>query len=382
MRRIFAFLILLSAVFGFSLSQKSVEYYTAAELSYKSGDYATALRNYELAVSYDRSLESYDPMLKFKMGICAYMVGDYIKAKGYLSGYQSDFVRELIDSIEKRQAQDEWKKWILRNRPTTPAATEIVQLPQTDQTNQGTSLMRRILILVVVFVTTFAALLFAEYRILALKRRLIELPPPTRPSGTYTPGSVEPQQQVVATEPAKALEQEELSLIPENAQVIEFDALIKSDIEIFEELLREIESGGLKPGEEAKVAEAEKGASSERFEILEEIEKGKKEIEEISNVLDELGLTAETAAGQESSQTESAEVVEKNLVDNLRKFQETTAPGERSEELTLQEFELLQKPFHEFDTLEQITERETRILVKKLLKEVEELKEVQSSTDS
>jgi len=380
MRNVFTFLFLCLVVFGFSLSQKSVEYYTAAELSYKSGDYATALRNYELAVSYDKSLESYDPMLKFKMGICAYMVGDYVKAKGYLSGYQTDFVRELINSIEKRQAQDEWKKWILRNRPLTPVATELVELPQTNQTNQNVLLIRRILILLVVFGTTFVALLFAEFRILALRKKLIELPPPTKATDKYAVESAEVQKQPAAvTDLTKGVEEEQLSLIPENAKLVNFEDLIKSDIEIFEELLKEIENERLMLEQEVTGNEIER--VRDRYEILEEVERGKKEIEEISSILDELGVTTEKSSGPETAIAESTDAIENGLLESLRKFQETLSLKEPAGELTLQEFELLQKPFHEYDTFEQITDQETRILVKKLLKEVEELKGVQSATD-
>lgn len=380
MRNVFTFLFLCLVVFGFSLSQKSAEYYTAAELSYKSGDYATALRNYELAVSYDKSLESYDPMLKFKMGICAYMVGDYVKAKGYLSGYQTDFVRELISSIEKRQAQDEWKKWILRNRPLTPVATELVELPLTNQTNQNSLLIRRIMILLVVFGTTFVALLFAEYRILALRRKLIELPPPTKATDKHTVEFEEVQKQAaVATGLSNGVEEEQLSLIPENAKLVNFEELIKSDIEIFEELLREIENEKLMVREEGTTDEIER--VRDRYEILEEVEKGKKEIEEISSILDELGVATEKDSEPERAFVESVDAIENKLVESLRKFQETLSLREPTGELTLQEFELLQKPFHEYDTFEQITDQETRILVKKLLKEVEELKGVQSATD-
>ncbi len=380
MRNVFTFLFLCLVVFGFSLSQKSVEYYTAAELSYKSGDYATALRNYELAVSYDKSLESYDPMLKFKMGICAYMVGDYVKAKGYLSGYQTDFVRELINSIEKRQAQDEWKKWILRNRPLTPVATELVELPQTNQTNQNVLLIRRILILLVVFGTTFVALLFAEFRILALRKKLIELPPPTKATDKYAVESAEVQKQPAAvTDLTKGIEEEQLSLIPENAKLVNFEDLIKSDIEIFEELLKEIENERLMLEQEVTGNEIER--VRDRYEILEEVERGKKEIEEISSILDELGVTTEKSSGPETAIAESTDAIENGLLESLRKFQETLSLKEPAGKLTLQEFELLQKPFHEYDTFEQITDQETRILVKKLLKEVEELKGVQSATD-
>lgn len=380
MRNVFTFLFLCLVVFGFSLSQKSVEYYTAAELSYKSGDYATALRNYELAVSYDKSLESYDPMLKFKMGICAYMVGDYVKAKGYLSGYQTDFVRELINSIEKRQAQDEWKKWILRNRPLTPVATELVELPQTNQTNQNVLLIRRILILLVVFGTTFVALLFAEFRILALRKKLIELPPPTKATDKYAVESAEVQKQPAAvTDLTKGVEEEQLSLIPENAKLVNFEDLIKSDIEIFEELLKEIENERLMLEQEVTGNEIER--VRDRYEILEEVERGKKEIEEISSILDELGVTTEKSSGPETAIAESTDAIENGLLESLRKFQETLSLKEPAGKLTLQEFELLQKPFHEYDTFEQITDQETRILVKKLLKEVEELKGVQSATD-
>jgi len=73
-----------------AVSQKAIEYYSAAELSYKSGDYSTALKNYELALSTDPTIEGYDSQIKFKMGISAYMMGDYDKARSYLAGYNNE----------------------------------------------------------------------------------------------------------------------------------------------------------------------------------------------------------------------------------------------------------------------------------------------------
>jgi len=108
-KKFLAFLLILITIVGFSTAQTGMEYYSAAELSYKSGDYKTALDNYEMALAADNTLEGYDPQIKFKMGISAYMIGNYDKARNYLAGYDNDFVKNLLESISSRQAEDEWK---------------------------------------------------------------------------------------------------------------------------------------------------------------------------------------------------------------------------------------------------------------------------------
>jgi len=125
-----------------------------------------------------KRLEGYDPQIKFKMGISAYMIGNYDKARNYLAGYDNDFVRNLLESISSRETEDEWKRWIKQNNPTT---SEVVSQDEVSTSTavtvtQPSSGSSNVAIIIVIFSTTFVVLMIAEYRIYRVKRKVIELP--------------------------------------------------------------------------------------------------------------------------------------------------------------------------------------------------------------
>uniref|UniRef100_A0A7V4NFJ3 Tetratricopeptide repeat protein n=1 Tax=Fervidobacterium pennivorans TaxID=93466 RepID=A0A7V4NFJ3_FERPE len=347
-----------------AVSQRAIEYYSAAELSYKSGDYSTALKNYELALSTDPTIEGYDPQIKFKMGISAYMIGDYDKARSYLAGYDNDFVRALLDSISQRKAQDEWKKWISTYKPTT--VEEATQLVSQVQKESKTNLLPVLLI----FVITFAVLLVAEFRIYKARRMVIELPkkPAEATLSSSTGGQTVSETLVETSEKSVS---EEFELIPKEARIVDFEQLLQSEIDVFKDIFEQIpqkEKTEQKPAEAKGVKELEKeplvGAAEkevEREKVVEEI------LGETKELIEDLGKEIVTQPQEEKFQVEQIEMesIEAGLLSRLRAQRDNWVEESQS---SAEFYEEMQKEFSEFDTLEKITEEETKILVEKLIK--------------
>jgi tetratricopeptide (TPR) repeat protein len=347
-----------------AVSQKAVEYYSAAELSYKSGDYSTALKNYELALSTDPTIEGYDSQIKFKMGISAYMMGDYDKAKSYLAGYNNEFVRALLDSISQRKAQDEWKKWISTYRPTTvEEATQVAsQVEKKSKTN--------FLPFFLIFVITFSVLLIAEFRIYKARRMVIELPKKTA-EATLSPSTVGQNVSESLVEPSEKLFSEEFELIPKEARIVDFEQLLQSEIDVFKDIFEQIpqqeetkqeptEAKGAEEIGKERLAEAADKAV-EREKIIEEI------LGETKELIEDLGKGIVKQPQEEVPQTEQIEIesIEAELLSKLRTQRDSWAEESQP---SAEFYEGMQKDFSEYDTLEKITEEETKILVEKLIK--------------
>lgn len=355
--------VLLSAVFG--ISNQAIEYYSAAELSYKAGDYATALRNYELALSVDSTIEGYDSQLKFKMGISAYMIGDYDKAKSYLSGYHNDFVNALLESIAQRKAQDEWKKWIVKNRPVTSEMPEVSsQVPETQTKGKN----NYFLLTVLIFAITFSVLIFAEFRIYRL-RKVVELP--VRPEA-------QPVEQPIVVEAEKmeeAIISEELQLLLKDAKVIDFESLMNSEIDVFKDILEQIQSQNIPStgteeskepmiyGEQAEL-DKDVETTDEREKLIHEI---LDESRELVESIEEEKLNVENILSEEKGISEEHIDLEDQEMFLLERLREISDKLEEQKNITVEEFESIQKDFEEFDEIEKITEDETKILVRKLI---------------
>lgn len=362
MRYVTLIIVVLTCVSLFSISQKAIEYYSAAELSYKSGDYATALRNYELALTTDPTIEGYDSYIKFKMGISAYMVGNYDKARSYLSGYNTSFVRELLSSIDKRQAQDEWKRWILKNKP-------IISEVSTKTTSSiPNKKIVNVIMPIAIFLIIFASLMFAEIRILKIKKQVVELP--LNPERDRALEKVEQEMKIVeGTKKEVKVEDEIISLIPENAKIVDFEKLINSEIDIFKDLLERTVNMEevLMQGESSQGEVQETQETQETQEKQEEVTDGRKSlIEDILQESKEIIENLEIEQPEESHLSLHVELseIESKFISKLRAYS-SNLPAEK--ELGIEELEKIQQDFAYFDDLEKITDEDSKLLVKKLL---------------
>jgi len=401
-RKFLAFFLVLTTVIGFSTAQNGMEYYSAAELSYKSGDYKTALDNYEMALAADNTLEGYDPQVKFKMGISAYMIGNYDKARNYLAGYDNDFVRNLLESISSRQTEDEWKRWIKQNNPTT---SEVVSQDEVSTSTavtvtQPSSGSSNAVIIIVIFSTIFVVLIIAEYRIYRVKRKVIELPFESRQrvsaqrveseiASTNTPTTVEVPGE--ASQSSDAAEKSsidktlsELDLIPNGAKIIDFEELINSEIDVFKDIFEQLDTIDNKKEEMPSVESAKNTNNSDVLQNMEfdaepPIEEIDREalinevLDESKNLIDEIEKISNESGETKQSEVTPVELegIEAELIGKVKKIVDTISENKdketESEEQPVEDYEKLQKPFEEFDELEKISEEDANILMKKLL---------------
>lgn len=403
-RKFLAFFLVLITVIGFSTAQTGMEYYSAAELSYKSGDYKTALDNYEMALAADNTLEGYDPQIKFKMGISAYMIGNYDKARNYLAGYDNDFVKNLLESISSRQTEDEWKRWIKQNNPTT---SEVVSQDEVSTSTavtvtQPSSGSSNVAIIIVIFSTTFVVLMIAEYRIYRVKRKVIELPLESRQrasaqkieseiASTNTPNTAEVSGE--ASQSSDAAEKSsidktpsELDLIPNGAKIIDFEELINSEIDVFKDIFEQLDTIDNKKEEMPSVESAKNTDNSDVLQNMEfdaepPIEEIDREalinevLDESKNLIDEIEKISNESGETKQSEVTPVELegIEAELIGKVKKIVDTISENKdketesESEEQPVEDYEKLQKPFEEFDELEKISEEDANILMKKLL---------------
>ena len=403
-KKFLAFLLILITIVGFSTAQTGMEYYSAAELSYKSGDYKTALDNYEMALAADNTLEGYDPQIKFKMGISAYMIGNYDKARNYLAGYDNDFVKNLLESISSRQTEDEWKRWIKQNNPTT---SEVVSQDEVSTSTavtvtQPSSGSSNVAIIIVIFSTTFVVLMIAEYRIYRVKRKVIELPLESRQrasaqkieseiASTNTPNTAEVSGE--ASQSSDAAEKSsidktpsELDLIPNGAKIIDFEELINSEIDVFKDIFEQLDTIDNKKEEMPSVESAKNTNNSDVLQNMEfdaepPIEEIDREalinevLDESKNLIDEIEKISNESGETKQSEVTPVELegIEAELIGKVKKIVDTISENKdketesESEEQPVEDYEKLQKPFEEFDELEKISEEDANILMKKLL---------------
>ncbi len=143
----------------------ALEYYNSALNAYAQGDYKRALEWFETALKIEPRMESYDPLIKLRMGVCAYMIKDYTKARAYLEPYESSnaVAASILKAIrEGSKASEEWLEW-LRSRIPPPTTT------QTQATKKSTPL----LLVIGVFIISFAAT-FLLLRLMKKMKRVAE----------------------------------------------------------------------------------------------------------------------------------------------------------------------------------------------------------------
>ncbi|AEH51788.1 tetratricopeptide repeat protein [Pseudothermotoga thermarum] len=159
---LFTFLIICAVV-----SANGLEYYLSAMNAYNKGMYAQALDWFEKAIQLDPKIESIDPLVKLRMGICAFAVRDYQKAKAYLSPYKDKDVvtTRILQMIDQGEPlTDEWLTWLRSRLPSTsfePRTTTKKSVP--------------ILLLIGIFISTFSATLMLILFVNKLRARRLSI---------------------------------------------------------------------------------------------------------------------------------------------------------------------------------------------------------------
>lgn len=143
----------------------AVEYYNSALNAYVQGDYKRALEWFETALKLEPKIESYDPLVKLKMGVCAFMINDHAKAKAYLEQYESNnaVAASILKVIrEGKKVTEEWMVWLRSRIPTSP--------PIQTQTSQKRA---PVLLILGVFTASFSVT-FLVIKILMRKKESLE----------------------------------------------------------------------------------------------------------------------------------------------------------------------------------------------------------------
>lgn len=253
------YLICVFALLSTLVFASAMEYYNSALNAYVQKDYKNALEWFETALKLDPSIESYDPLLKLRMGLCAFALKDYAKARAYLEPYESSNVvaANVLKAIrEGTERSEEWMEW-LRSRIPPPSPVQV----------QVTKKRSPVLLAVGVFVISFA-LSFLLLRMLRRKR------------------PVEQEQPTVEEKLERQLEEIGMvsNSLKEGKTVIDFETdeeLQKLEAQI-ESIVQEIIS------REGQKEEAEVSIGEDPFAILKKMEEKDQYSEEDAKILSQI----------------------------------------------------------------------------------------------
>jgi len=331
-------LVLLLALSIFVFSQNGMDYYSAGMNAYALGNYKEALEWFEKALELDPTIEQTDPYLKFRMGICAFMVKDFQKAKTYLSLYKDNEVaQQMLKVIEKGVPEEEWKKWLKIPQETqeTPQATETT----VEKKRNFKSILLPLGISIVVFVSLF----LVELKIMKL-RELAKIA-----KQTEQPKEVAPVE--VPETPQKT---------SEGVVEVPFEEIMRKEIEAIEELVQPMSSESESEMEEAKeeisVEPAEKVESEVESERIE-----RTEIREVREAFEKIG--------REEGEVE--EFDEDKIVEKAKELLESE--NERMEGISIEEANLdPERVFEELEEKDTYNDEDARMLVLALKKSLQE----------
>ncbi len=217
--------ILLISLMTFAFSQSGMDYYSAGMNAYASGNYKEALEWFEKALEIDPTIEQTDPYLKFRMGICAFVIKDYQKAKTYLSLYRDNEVaQQILRVIEKGVPEEEWRKWIKipQEAKETSQAARVV--------NEKKGNFKKALLSLGISIVVFVSLFLIELKIMKLKE-LAKATKEVRQVGTVP----EEEREIVAAQKTS-----------EKAIEVPFEEIMRKEIEAIEELVQPLETEGKK----------------------------------------------------------------------------------------------------------------------------------------
>lgn len=269
--------LILFSIFCFS---NAMEYYNSALNAYAQGDYKRALEWFEAALRMEPKIESYDPMVKLRMGMCAFMLKDYAKAKTYLEPYESQnaLAASVLKAIrEGSESNEEWLEWLKSRIPAT--------LPVQTSTKRKTPILLVLGVFIISFTATFLLL-----RMLRRQKQPIE------------------QEQLTVEEKLER-QLEELNMVAselgQGRKMIDFEAdeeLQKLEAQI-ESIVQEIIS------KESQKEEPQVVVEEDPFAILKKMEEKEQYSEEdakiLSQIMQQLVNTQEDSTNESDEQTRS-----------------------------------------------------------------------------
>ncbi len=302
--------ILFISILGLSLSPAAQQYYTAALSAMQMGDCSAAITWFEKALIEDPSIETLDPNVKLWMGICAYEIGDYAKAKDFLKLYpDNELARTILRKIEMGISPEE-REWELI-KSLISRGISIVQkpeLPSTPSTAVEEGGKSPFLIFAGVFVVTFAALMILELKFALISSLLAKIPRIRIVIG-------EAEIKEVVHESMREEEEKEEEEAEEKEIEVDVEELFNSPLELVDKLIY---------GEEFEV-EAE---GEEKEEKKEE----KEERTEMEMVTEELVSAEETSEEEAQPAVSSGEITEEEMEELEKRAKEILEGMEEEEE--------------------------------------------------
>ncbi|MGB9819732.1 MAG: tetratricopeptide repeat protein [Pseudothermotoga sp.] len=282
---------ILQMVILVTLSFALNEYYTSALNAYVSGNYGQALEWFEKAVQMEPSLESYDSLLKLKMGICAFAIGDLQKSKAYLEQYEktNPIAAKILALIrEGGQPTEEWMVWIRSRIPQTTANVPSAETPQ----KKGASL----LLILGVFVVSFSATFVLLYLLRRHPKKKVEVAKPEQSPAQQT--DLEAKVESSISEVEQLVQQIAGSSAPSDTQSEEQFKEIEAQLDsIVQQILSQE-----KPKEEKE--QPLLSSQEDPFEILKKLEEKTTYDDEDAKVLSDLMNKIINTQGKSQDETE------------------------------------------------------------------------------
>lgn len=280
----------------FSVTSEAKSYYLAGLRAYQMQDCVNAIKWFEKALVKDSSIEEYDPQVKFKIGYCAYLLGDYDMAKDYLSLYPDNPVAvSLLKSIGKAREKDSWKKWLdIPKENQTIVATATKEATKTKESKKSSIPFKVYLLMFGIFLIIYASIFFLELKTGIITRLMMKLL-----GGSISAETVEVKQ--VAAE----IEEEKKEVEIEEKEVeFELEEILNASLDTVDKLIYG-DSFGFEGREFEEEKKEKTHASKENLD-----EQQKAEVQETKALKEEEAPSEEEMKEEEGERTEKEVVIE------------------------------------------------------------------------
>jgi len=266
-------MLILTVTLVLAVSSEAKSYYLAGLRAYQMQDCVNAIKWFEKALIKDPSIEEYDPQIKFRMGYCAYILGDYDMARDYLSLYPDNPVAiNLLKSINKAKEEETWKKWInIPEENQTTAATSTEKSSQTEKAAKPSTPLRVYLLMFGIFLIIYIVIFFLELKTAIISRLLMK----------FMGGKAITKQVEVKQVAAEIKEEKKESPIEGKEVELNLEDILNASLDTVDKLIY----GDSFESESQKVENETKGAQVSEKEQISEADTHKAESEETEKAL-------------------------------------------------------------------------------------------------
>ncbi len=306
MRKLVVIIYLLLFTVVFSVTPKAYSYYTAAMSAMQMKDCGAALQWFEKVLLEDPTIEDVDPYIKLWMGVCAYEIKNYAKARDFLKLFPDNEIAKSILSRMKKGLSPEEKEWeeikelISQEKLSLESFTIGSTPPTSTATNTSAGKGKSsFLVFTGLFIVIFSALTILELKFGLIAGMMAKIP-----RIRIVVGNAEIVREVVhgTTEKPETEQEEE---VEEKEVEVDIEELFNAPLDTVDKLIY---------GEDfAPEIQEEKVKEESQKEMEEKAEKGKSEMEVVTQKLGNVGSSDEEEEMEffeESTDKESEEVTE------------------------------------------------------------------------